>query len=422
MSTINIAGLTPVEDPSYRYKMPRLVGKVEGRGNGIKTVLVNVTDLGASLNRDPQEVTKFFGCELGAQTTYATDTDRAIVNGAHRDADLQDHLRKYIEHFVLCKNCRLPETHYKIKDGLISQKCLACGSKDRVDMHHKLTAFILAQHKKHKAEEKKSGGDKKDKKKKDKEKKKDASGDAADNGEPESKTDKKKSSAEKKSKKSNSGGSSPNPADAVGENVFGFSADADSDPAVEEDESDSKAADEGIVKFRIFLENCKEQGSTPSTAEILEQLRIIQTMQSLRPADRIIIYLGATFSETALADNLVEEHAEVLKALAGSVIQQRHLIAAMEWLCGSRHPDKLKRVFPLLLKQLFEEDLVEEDTFFAWAADLDRNDYSAHQSMIDLDTLEELKKAAAPFITWLQEAEEEDDDEDEEGEDEDEED
>jgi hypothetical protein len=27
MSTMNIAGLTPVEDPSYRYKMPKVIGK-----------------------------------------------------------------------------------------------------------------------------------------------------------------------------------------------------------------------------------------------------------------------------------------------------------------------------------------------------------------------------------------------------------
>jgi len=168
MSTINIAGLTPVDDPSYRYKMPRISGKVEGRGNGIKTVLVNVTDIAQSLNRESQEITKFFGCELGSQTTYAVDTDRAIVNGAHKDMDLQNHLSRYIECFVLCKNCRLPETHYKIKDGLISQKCLACGSKDSVDMTHKLTAFILAQHKKHKEASKSSGKDAKKKDKKDK--------------------------------------------------------------------------------------------------------------------------------------------------------------------------------------------------------------------------------------------------------------
>ena len=111
-------------------------------------MLVNVVDLANHLKREPAEVTKFFGCELGSQTTYAVDTERAIVNGAHRDADLQNHLKKYIEHFVLCKSCKLPETHYKIKAGMVSQNCMACGAKESVDMTHKLTAFILAQHKK----------------------------------------------------------------------------------------------------------------------------------------------------------------------------------------------------------------------------------------------------------------------------------
>ena len=158
MSTINIAGTTPVDDPSYRYKMPRIVAKVEGRGNGIKTVLVNVVDLGQSLNREAPEITKFFGCELGSQTTFSAD--RAVVNGAHTAQSLQEHLCKYIENFVLCAQCKLPETHYKIKGGLISQKCLACGHKELVDMTHKLTTFILAQHKK----AKESGGGKSDKK------------------------------------------------------------------------------------------------------------------------------------------------------------------------------------------------------------------------------------------------------------------
>jgi translation initiation factor 5 len=63
---INIAGSTPVNDPAYRYKMPKITGKVEGRGNGIKTVLTNVKDVADSLKREAPEVTKFFGCELGS--------------------------------------------------------------------------------------------------------------------------------------------------------------------------------------------------------------------------------------------------------------------------------------------------------------------------------------------------------------------
>jgi translation initiation factor 5 len=160
---INISGNNPVDDPEYRYKMPAVFGKIEGRGNGIKTVIPNIIEVGLSLHRSPMEVNKFFGCELGAQTTYAADSDRAVVNGAHTDAMLQSMMHRYIEGFVLCPNCRLPETDYKIKSDCIYHKCAACGAKEMLDMNHKLTTFILAQDKKAKKEGK--GKDKKDKKK-----------------------------------------------------------------------------------------------------------------------------------------------------------------------------------------------------------------------------------------------------------------
>jgi len=40
-----------VEDQYYRYKMPALEAKVESRGNGIKTVIVNISDIAKALAR-----------------------------------------------------------------------------------------------------------------------------------------------------------------------------------------------------------------------------------------------------------------------------------------------------------------------------------------------------------------------------------
>ncbi|MEQ2183917.1 hypothetical protein GOODEAATRI_002864, partial [Goodea atripinnis] len=74
-----------VSDQFYRYKMPRLIAKVEGKGNGIKTVIVNMVEFDAK-------------------------NDRYIVNGSHEANKLQDMLDGFIRKFVLCPECDNPET------------------------------------------------------------------------------------------------------------------------------------------------------------------------------------------------------------------------------------------------------------------------------------------------------------------------
>jgi translation initiation factor 5 len=41
------------KDPHFRYKMPKLTTKVEGSGNGTKTVLTNMVAIAKSLRRPP---------------------------------------------------------------------------------------------------------------------------------------------------------------------------------------------------------------------------------------------------------------------------------------------------------------------------------------------------------------------------------
>lgn len=59
-----------VTDIFYRYKMPRIAAKVEGKGNGIKTVIVNMVEVAKAIGRPATYTTKYFGCELGAQTQF----------------------------------------------------------------------------------------------------------------------------------------------------------------------------------------------------------------------------------------------------------------------------------------------------------------------------------------------------------------
>ena len=127
--------------------MPLLTTKIEGKGNGIKTVVPNMSDVARALSRPPTYPTKFFGCELGAQTSFDEKNDRYIVNGAHDATRLRELLDGFIDKFVLCKACKNPETDLVIlKQGRsedIIRDCKACGERTGVDMRHKLTTFII---------------------------------------------------------------------------------------------------------------------------------------------------------------------------------------------------------------------------------------------------------------------------------------
>lgn len=50
-----------VIDPKFRYKMPKMQLKIESKGNGIKTNIVNLGDVAKYLRTNEQYILKWFG-------------------------------------------------------------------------------------------------------------------------------------------------------------------------------------------------------------------------------------------------------------------------------------------------------------------------------------------------------------------------
>ena len=88
---------------------------------------------------------------------------------------------------------------------------------------------------------------------------------------------------------------------------------------------------------------------------------------------------------------------------------QKLLLACLEHMLTEEEPSLLPKA-PLLLKCLYDEDILEEESIIAWhdgGAKLNKRlGISEAQGAA-------IRKASDPLITWLKEAEEEDDEDDE---------
>lgn len=114
------------EDPFYRYRMHRLVVRHLGRDRMTKTALINVDTLASELHVPPSWIVAYLGYSLNAQWKVPK---MAAGNGGKSDCtlaghlsaeELTDRLYDFIDRFVLCPQCRLPELLFDQDDKVKS--------------------------------------------------------------------------------------------------------------------------------------------------------------------------------------------------------------------------------------------------------------------------------------------------------------
>lgn len=111
-----------IQDPSYRYKMPKMQLKNESRLNGVKTNIVNIEDVSDHLRVPSIAIMKYLCSELGANMEQTS-----IIKGDHKYANLLKHLDAFIKKFVCCKNCNYPELRMFVEGKDLKSTCNSCG-------------------------------------------------------------------------------------------------------------------------------------------------------------------------------------------------------------------------------------------------------------------------------------------------------
>ena len=114
------------EASGTRFEVP----KVEGHFEGKKTILTNFYQIVSYLRRNPEHFQKFMLKELAAQGQR--EGDRLLLNIKVPSTKINQKIEEYTYEFVLCRECKKPDTEL-LKEGRVTFiHCLACGAKHPV--------------------------------------------------------------------------------------------------------------------------------------------------------------------------------------------------------------------------------------------------------------------------------------------------
>lgn len=121
-------------DEFYRYQMPTPKVVNQGSGNGVETYINNLDDIAQSLKRPSIYIIKYIGNTLGTNMRKDKHTNKYIINGRYASTQIIECIQKFIDVYVLCTTCGLPETDLKIKQRKekVSKICNSCGSKEDI--------------------------------------------------------------------------------------------------------------------------------------------------------------------------------------------------------------------------------------------------------------------------------------------------
>ncbi|PSR90371.1 translation initiation factor eIF-5 [Coniella lustricola] len=423
-----------VSDSFYRYKMERLQTKVEGKGNGIKTVITNLTSVAQSLDRPGAYLIKFFGFELGAQTNIDPKDDRWIINGAHESAKLQDLLDIFIKKFVLCQKCKNPETKVEIKNEIIELDCKACGVHSSVDLRHKLSGFII----KNQATSKKNKKDKAERKAARK-----AKQNGTANGKGSDDEDKSDNSADKENGDSGSANGDANgdiasDDDALTRRIKAEAQEIKNAATVKDDEWAVDMSEEAVkarqqnlpgeFKQKLNIGEDEDEDGEGGGNTVYDQLgdwiqEQTEEKGNVDNVDGVDIFVKAKelgietkhrtvqvlvltlFNDNILAQ-IPKRAALLAKIIGESERHQKALLGGTERFVGDRiktnseFPDKIVKVLMLY----YQHDLASEEVLLKWGG-------KASKKYVDVSTSRKIRKAAEPFMKWLEEAEDDETDE-----------
>lgn len=136
------------DDQHFRYKMPAVALKHEGKGKMKKTLLVNIKDVCESLGRPADYLMTYLGQKLSATAKVEKEVGLSYVTGHHASAQVQALVLNFVRDAVMCRRCHKPETtchtegSKKHKELFLQCKC--CRARSDLDSGDQFVKYMIS--------------------------------------------------------------------------------------------------------------------------------------------------------------------------------------------------------------------------------------------------------------------------------------
>jgi translation initiation factor 2 subunit 2 len=117
--------IKPIESKE-RFEVPKATGLFEGN----KTIISNFLQISSYIRRQPEHFAKFLLKELA--TSGSIEGDRLVLQTKIPSLRINEKIASYIDEFVICKECKKPDTTLEKQGNFNFMHCMACGAKKSV--------------------------------------------------------------------------------------------------------------------------------------------------------------------------------------------------------------------------------------------------------------------------------------------------
>jgi translation initiation factor 2 subunit 2 len=127
------AKLPPVQTGGERFQVPDPDVMVDGKN----TVIRNFQDIASVLRREPAHLIGYLAKEFGCPGVL--DLPRGVLKSRLAKEQIAQRIREYTAKYVICSECKRPDTHLEKEGRHLLLICEACGARRPVTVRRVIT-------------------------------------------------------------------------------------------------------------------------------------------------------------------------------------------------------------------------------------------------------------------------------------------